>query len=433
MTRELDAIIEKQEGAPMNDAHDRYRGSRGNHRSILIVGEGIAGAALASWLGEAGLVPTIVERAPRFEPRGHIVSLKGNGVEMLRRLGVYEDARARAADVHTLRLCAARGRTLRQAPSEAAAAAMGSFLMISRGELHAALHARARLTTEVRHGTWVTALTQDPAGVDVRFSDGREARYDLVVGADGVRSHTRALAFGAGLESPFGADYLALAIPGRHGLQLDEVRGYMGRGRSVALIPRGPERLAVTVYHPSSDPIPRGGPLEVRAWLLDRYAGFAEELRERLAAIGEDTWCFCDGVAMVRLPSPVRGRVVLVGDAGMCPTFMSGMGASLALQGAYLLARELVREPDLGAALRGYADAIAPIAARYQDGALRIRGPLLDDRPLHAWLRDLAVRVVPLRVWQRRAARFYDAERALPAMPPLAPTRAPARPASHGR
>jgi 2-polyprenyl-6-methoxyphenol hydroxylase-like FAD-dependent oxidoreductase len=81
-----------------------------------------------------------------------------------------------------------------------------------------------------------------------------------------------------------------------------------------------------------------------------------------LAALAEDsTSMYLDRLAQVRLPSWSSGRIAVVGDAAYCPTPISGMGTTLALTGAYLLAEELVHGTDHDAAFTSYEKLMRPI------------------------------------------------------------------------
>src|SRR5205814_4522310 len=124
----------------------------------------------------------------------------------------------------------------------------------------------------------------------------------------------------------------------------------------------------------------------VKAFLLDAYNDFAAEVLGVFNAIDERAFAFVDAIGQVRMPAIVKGRVALLGDAAHCPTFMSGMGSSLALQGARALASHLKQRPDDPArALLSYQAAISPIAERYQVSALGMRSALLNRQPWVEW------------------------------------------------
>jgi len=148
--------------------------------------------------------------------------------------------------------------------------------------------------------------------------------------------------------------------------------------------------------------------------LLDAYKDFAPEVLAVFNAIDERAFVFVDAIGQVRMPSIVKGRVGLLGDAAHCPTFMSGMGSSLALQGAQALAVHLEQQlDDPVRALQSYQAAITPIAERYQASALEMRPMLLDRRPWLAWARNAALQLTPDWLMERKTRQFYQAESAV--------------------
>jgi 2-polyprenyl-6-methoxyphenol hydroxylase-like FAD-dependent oxidoreductase len=127
---------------------------------------------------------------------------------------------------------------------------------------------------------------------------------------------------------------------------------------------------------------------------------------------------FSDAIAQVEMPRIVDGRCALIGDAAHCPTFLSGMGSSLALQDAHILAGCLARHSDdLVTSLAQYEEVMSPIARRYKDSAVSAHRALLGSNPVKAHLRDLVLRVIPDRLFERGVRRFFDAERALADLP----------------
>jgi 2-polyprenyl-6-methoxyphenol hydroxylase-like FAD-dependent oxidoreductase len=117
-----------------------------------------------------------------------------------------------------------------------------------------------------------------------------------------------------------------------------------------------------------------------------------------------------DVISQIRMPSIVKGRIALVGDAAHCPTFMSGMGASLALQGARLLAQNLATHGSVPSAFASYERAITPIAERYQKSALRMKTVLLDRRPWIAKLRNFGLRFTPSSLMNQQMRNFFRSE-----------------------
>src|SRR3954462_11375468 len=172
--------------------------------SVLVVGSGLAGTATAIHLAARGVAVDLVEIKPEVAALGSGITLQGNALRELKALGVWDQVQAAgyAFDVTGIRAPDPAGPGVAEIPDAKPGgpdlpAAMG----MPRPELARILVDRAtEVGVKVRFGTTFTELTQDDAGVDVTFSDGSAGRYDVVVGADGVRSYTRR-ALGINLET----------------------------------------------------------------------------------------------------------------------------------------------------------------------------------------------------------------------------------------
>jgi 2-polyprenyl-6-methoxyphenol hydroxylase-like FAD-dependent oxidoreductase len=157
----------------------------------------------------------------------------------------------------------------------------------------------------------------------------------------------------------------------------------------------------------------------MRSYLLALCAGFPDEVLRVLGDIRADDFVFSDAIAQVEMPRITQGRCALLGDAAHCPTFLSGMGSSLALQDAHIFAGCLARNPgDLATSLAGYEEVMTPIARRYKDSAVSAHRAFLGSSAFKARLRDVILRLVPERLFERGVRRFFDAERPLANLPP---------------
>jgi 2-polyprenyl-6-methoxyphenol hydroxylase-like FAD-dependent oxidoreductase len=383
---------------------------------VLISGCGIAGTAAAHWLLKRGVEVTMVERASHFEPLGHYISLKSRGVALAKEMGIFAACKQREAPVHGMRALDASGRLMREIDPSAVEAAVDGYILFRRADLHAALYETIRDDVAVRFGTELGAIRQDAGGVEVEIGGATE-RFDLVLGTDGVHSRTRKLAFGEGFERPMGGRYIALTVDGEHGVAPGRMSMFFGHGQIVGLIPTSSSRLSMVVYHGDGAAKLEGRDAKsVRTFLQRAYTQFAPEVQRAFEAIDDHAFVFSDVITMIKMPSIVRGRVALIGDAAHCPTFMSGMGSSLALQGAHVLAGALDRHPtDLSATLAEYERAVTPIAASYQRSAGVMRQLLLGRSDIVASLRDAIIEHTPGWFSAAQSKRFYHtatAERA---------------------
>ncbi|MGH3290518.1 MAG: FAD-dependent monooxygenase, partial [Trebonia sp.] len=162
---------------------------------VLVVGGGAAGAATAILLADAGVAVELVEIKPQPGTAGSGITLQGNALRVLGQLGVWDEARAAgyAFDSVCLRAPDPAGTLLAEIP-DAPTGGPGypATLGMPRPDLARILLDRAAAAgAKLRFGTACTTLDQDARGLDVAFSDGTAGRYDVLVGADGIRSWTR--------------------------------------------------------------------------------------------------------------------------------------------------------------------------------------------------------------------------------------------------
>lgn len=166
-------------------------------RSALISGAGIAGPVLAFWLTEAGWDVTVVERAERLRTSGYPIDIRGTAIEVVERMGLSTQIAAHRYQHVPLQVLTPGGRRLcRLDLGQLANDAEAGDVEITRGELTRILFDASADRAECLFGDSITALTDTGDGVDVTFSRHGHRRFDVVIGADGIHSKVRALAFG---------------------------------------------------------------------------------------------------------------------------------------------------------------------------------------------------------------------------------------------
>jgi 2-polyprenyl-6-methoxyphenol hydroxylase-like FAD-dependent oxidoreductase len=321
--------------------------------TVLISGAGIAGPTLAYWLARHGLRPTVVERAPGTRSSGSPVDVRGPAFPIAEAMGIVPALRAAATSVTTLTFINAMGRPVGRIPTRRSAA---REMEVPRNDLATILYAAARDDAEFIFDDTITTLTRDDSGVEVTFERTAPRRFDLVVGADGLHSTTRRLAFGpeADFVRHMGV-YIATLSLGRPLPNLHEVLMFNTPGHGVALHPvRG---IAGAAFMFRSPPVPgfdHRDTAQHKRLLQAAFGGAAWRLPELRALVRDAGDLYFDAVSQVRLPRWSRGRVALLGDAASCVSLF-GEGSSLAMAGAATLARALAATPaDPEAALRRY-------------------------------------------------------------------------------
>ncbi|MFJ3384792.1 MULTISPECIES: FAD-dependent monooxygenase [unclassified Curtobacterium] len=353
---------------------------------VLVSGASIAGPALAFWLHRSGYETVIVERAPALRTGGQNVDVRGAGREVARRMGIEDDIRAATTGEVGTRFIGPRGATIAEFPAGTTdSGGATAELEILRGDLARLLVDRTASDTEYRYGDRITGLEQDGDGtVLVHFEHAPDERFDLVVAADGIGSSTRRLVFGdepeirsLGLETTFGT------IP-RTDADDDWWRWYNAPGgRSITLRPDAHGTIRATMSILTDRKRERAGSerrdlVAQRRHLHEAFADAGWEARRVLAGFDDADDLYAESIGQVRAPRWWDGRVALVGDAAYCASPVSGMGTSLSLTGAYVLAGELAAHVDHRDAFRGYERIMRPYVDQAQQlppGTPRVANP----------------------------------------------------------
>lgn len=336
--------------------------------NVLISGTSIAGPALAHRLGEHGIRATLVEKAPTTRTGGYAVDIRGAAVDVADRMGILDRVHSMTADITEAEMVDAHGRTrARLDPSMLTPS--DRSLEILRGDL-VGLLIEAAGQAEYRYGDTITGLEQRADGVRVTFAGGEPETYDLVVGADGLHSNVRSLAFGPERRyRRFLGSYVSIfTVPNHLGLD-QKARLFNTPGRLLALYQthRAEDAKALLLHRSGEETeIDRRSAEEQQRYLRTVFSGMGWETDRVLSDMGEAPDFYFDSVTQIAMDQWSTGRVALLGDAGYSPSPMSGQGTTLALVGAYTLADELARHREPALALAAYENRMRPYVAANQ-------------------------------------------------------------------
>jgi 2-polyprenyl-6-methoxyphenol hydroxylase-like FAD-dependent oxidoreductase len=347
------------------------------NRTVLISGASVAGPAVAYWLRRYGFNPTIVERAPAPRSGGQAIDLRGTARQVVERMGLMDAIRQAHTGTLGMYVVNSAGKQLVCMGADAMNGSGGLIaeIEILRGDLVRILYEATRHDVEYLFDDSITSLTEDDQGVQVTFERSAPRVFDLVVGADGLHSNARRLAFGD--ESNYARDlgcYVAVfgtvneyrldgwelwySIPGNRRTS----------GKSVLLYPvrDNTEARAMFYFTAPNARFDRHDIAQQKQLVVQTFAHEGWEVPRLLNAMQASPEFYSDQVALVQMDRWSRGRVVLLGDSAYCPSPMSGMGTSLALVGAYVLAGELT-----ATAGDGYAAAFASYQKEMREAVKR--------------------------------------------------------------
>ncbi|MDX6740206.1 FAD-dependent oxidoreductase [Actinocorallia sp. A-T 12471] len=317
--------------------------------SVLIVGAGVAGSALAILLRRGGVAVEIAEINPDLTALGSGITLQGNALRQLRDLGVWDRVRAAGYGFDTFAVRAPDGSLLAEMSDyRTGGDDLPATLGMNRPELAAILHDAVKESgATVRFGLTVASLTQSGERVDVRFSDGSAGTYDLVVGADGVRSHIREL---IGIETR--PEPVGMGIWRVHTRRPASVeRTDLVYGGSCYIAGYCPTSDTEMYAYLVEDARPKGAvaPADMAAEmrrLAESYGGAWREIAEDLTDSARINYTWFESLLVDRPWN--RGRVVVIGDAAhACPPTLA-QGAAMCLEDAAVLAELILAGgPDL--------------------------------------------------------------------------------------
>lgn len=361
---------------------------------VLISGGGVAGPSLACWLARYGAETTVVEIAPALRTSGFAVDFRGpTHLGVLSKMGVLEELRDQQTHGGAMQWVDEHGRELFTLP----AAFAGGDLEVRRRDLSRVLYERSAESTEYLFGDSVTSATETPRGVRVEFLHSPPRTFDVLIGADGLHSVVRRIAFGpeerhvrhlgyflAGWEMP---NSLGVGSTPQH-------YNEPGRMVSVAADQRNPDRAVVFAVYAS----PRldedwQAMDQQKARIARALSGMSWHVPELLAGLAPATELYFDSISRVRVPTWSSGRTALLGDAAWGVT-LGGMGVGTGIVGSYVLAGELASAcGDHRTAFAAYERRMRPYTARWQRGAspgrflapatgagLRLRNAVLSTR-----------------------------------------------------
>jgi 2-polyprenyl-6-methoxyphenol hydroxylase-like FAD-dependent oxidoreductase len=332
----------------------------------VICGAGISGLSSAAFLARGGCEVVVVEQSEGPRPLGYMIDFFGPGWRAAASLGIVPRLHELGYRVRQVDYVDRKGRARATLPfSGFAQVAGGGLVSILRPDLERAIREAVPPGVELQYGRTVVSVGQSRESVAVTLDDGQVLEAHLLIGADGIHSVTRELAFGP--EEAF-FRYLGFQM-GAYSFSDPELAARLGnrfaitdtRNEAMFFYLLRDGRITAMAVHRTDSP---GLPEDPRALLRSRYGGLGWICPAALEQCPRDI--YYDQVAQIRMPRWHTGRVVLVGDSAAAVSLLAGQGASLGMAAAGVLAEELGRHSTISRALESFEARVRPAVLEHQ-------------------------------------------------------------------
>ena len=269
------------------------------NKNILISGASVAGPALAYWLSRYGFNPTVVERAPTVRPGGYAVDFRGAAMKALERMGIIGEIRKFETRTGAITIVDKTNRKIASMPD----GFTSGELEIMRGDLAGVLYAATHDRAEYIFEDSILGIREDEYGAEVRFSRSGPRRFDLVVGADGLHSNVRALAFGEESRFIHHLGYYVAIFTTPNFMNLDHSDFTTARSeREVGIFSARGNTEAKASFFFASDPLEydRRDIVRQKQFLADKFAGEQWQVPSLLRMMEDAPDFYFDSVSQIR-------------------------------------------------------------------------------------------------------------------------------------
>lgn len=338
-------------------------------KKILISGGGIAGLTAAKLLSGQGHQVTVIDRAPSFTKAGFLISLKSFGVRIMEELGLMVELHAASSPSEFVSFLEKDEHLIQRISYEKMNQNIERSVLIARGGLHNVLYDNLKDHVNVLFNTTISEIASTDHKTVVTLSDGHRMEADLVIVSEGLRSSTRERYFTDSQMVDFNTLYMGGRLQMEHSYAVGDFKIYIDVDKMLSIYPIADNEIAIQCYirHTGDLATLKQKALEL---LQNSFNDYSVEVKDLLSRFAEDGIIFIDKMGMVDAPDLVNGNMVLLGDAGYCPTALSGMGASLSIYGAKALSHFISKTPDdLKSACSNYNILMRPIIRKFQSNA----------------------------------------------------------------
>lgn len=345
-------------------------------KRVLVSGASFAGLSTAYWMNKLGCKVTVVEIASNLKKGGTPVDIRGNTIDIVKRMGIFEQIKSNRLKMELMEFKNADDVT------------EGSMLLredgvvitdddceIERDILLNILFDTVKNDVEFSFNNSITALEETKDDIQVTLKDGSQHTFDLVFGCDGLHSAVRRIWFGDETEyMHFLEQYFSITIVNKLLIKQNTTQMYNVPGKAIILNAYNNKTDIVLCFYSEKEiPYDYRNEEQQREIILDQFEGQGWRTAELLEEVKNTKTFYFDKLCQIRMPSWTKGRVALVGDAGYCASPAAGMGGSLAINGAAALADAFQKHKgNFEFAFQEYNKDFRPFIDQVQAEAVRV-------------------------------------------------------------
>lgn len=339
-------------------------------KSVLISGASIAGLTMAYWMNHYGFKVTVVEIGSEPRRGGSPIDVRGDALDNARRMGILDSIKEAKLPTKGLKFMNVHNEVQGiMLVEEIGAIRPGDDTELRRDDLVDILYKNAGNNITYKFSNRITHLEQCTENVKVTFKDETTGTYDFVIGADGIHSGVRKLVFGKEEQFTYFLNYY---------FSVFEVDGKLGE-KNYGHMYNTPNTMATVYFYntnsadavlafrvPGEITIDRNNIQQQKQIVINAFAGIGWKVPHLIEELKKSNIFYLDQGCQIKMPSWTNGRVALIGDAGYAPAFPTGMGSTLAIQGATVLADAMAENENHEIAFKIYNESLRPVVEQLQ-------------------------------------------------------------------